>query len=236
MLAFRPSRKSPLDKDAIKFRLAFAKVYRDCPLSFWKKVFFFYETMLRLHPDDSRIRVRRKRGERLNLSHVKSRYHQQGQGILFWGCISWYGVGPLVTIEGNLKSKDYAELLDKAIPQALRMLNLRSSFYLEDNPKVHKTKKVKDIKDKYGLRSLDLPIYSLDLNVIENLWDIWKDRIHKRRPQNVVELKDLAYEKWNNIQPKITQNLIRSMPIRLKKLLEIKVHILNINLSKINKN
>ena len=101
--ARRPIQKPPLDADHKVKRLNFGNDHENHTMHFWKNVIFMDETMLRLHPDDSRKRVRRAKGTRLALQNIVPSYKYGGKGAMYWGCMSWEGLGPLVEIRGSLK-------------------------------------------------------------------------------------------------------------------------------------
>lgn len=62
------------------------------------------------------------------------------------------------------------------------------------------------------------PAQSPDLNPIENLWAILKRRlaVHERAPKNMDELWHRVHDEWNNISKENIQNLVESMPNRIK--------------------
>jgi len=68
---------------------------------------------------------------------------------------------------------------------------------------------------------LDWPGNSPDLNPIENLWHILKVKITEEKPKTLKELdrnlKNLCY---NGIPPGIIQNLVDSMPTRIKSVIK----------------
>ena len=63
---------------------------------------------------------------------------------------------------------------------------------------------------------------SPDLNPIENLWAILKQRIAARKPSNKQELEEVAKEVWANISLDTIQKTIKQLPPRLKKVIEKK--------------
>jgi transposase len=60
----------------------------------------------------------------------------------------------------------------------------------------------------------DWPSGSPDLNPIENLWAILKDRVALLHPTTLEELEDAIRTAWNEITPDLIANLIGSMPER----------------------
>jgi len=85
------------------------------------------------------------------------------------------------------------------IPQVKERMLTRFPYLIEDRPNVHKTDYVIEIKESLGLRNLGLPPNSPDLNTIENVWSIWKDRVAKRHSQNLNQLREVGLQEWQNI-------------------------------------
>ena len=55
---------------------------------------------------------------------------------------------------------------------------------------------------------------SPDLNLIENVWGLMKITVEKRRPNNLVDLKEIIQEIWDNLPQTYIVDLFRSMPRR----------------------
>ena len=64
---------------------------------------------------------------------------------------------------------------------------------------------------------LETPPQSPDLNVIENLWHCLENAIRKHDIFNVTDLKTVIQEEWGKISPIYCENLVRSVPRRLRK-------------------
>ena len=62
--------------------------------------------------------------------------------------------------------------------------------------------------------------YVVDLNPIENLWAILKDKVAEVSPKTVEDLINIIIDVWNNLSMRTIENLINSMPKRLRKVLE----------------
>ena len=73
---------------------------------------------------------------------------------------------------------------------------------------------------------LKWPSMNPDLNPIENLWTPLKRGIKRQRPTNREELWEYAQEEWAKITPETCENLVRSMPKRLRLVLNNKGHVI----------
>jgi len=218
--AYRPLAKPPLTDIQMGQRLDFAENLEERTMNFWRHVIFMDETFVRLHPKDSRERVWRQEGERIDPQHLVPSIKYGGGGVMFWGCVSWAGVGPLVYIDERLDGDLYGQILMDNIPQVKDVLGIRAAYIVEDGARIHSTPEVLDIKEFLNLRDLNLPPYSPDLNVIESAWNILKMRITERGPETLEELVAVALEEWDQITLEEIRNLFYSMPHRLSDVID----------------
>jgi len=72
------------------------------------------------------------------------------------------------------------------------------------------------MKNILGFPLPKLPPSSPDLNLIENLWQILKQRLKARDifPQNIHVLRNVVQEEWDHLQPSAWNQYIESMPVR----------------------
>ncbi|RWS06224.1 Transposable element Tcb1 transposase-like protein, partial [Dinothrombium tinctorium] len=73
---------------------------------------------------------------------------------------------------------------------------------------------------------------SPDLNPIENLWAIIKDRLEKETNVSISNWKQTIAKIWNDVSTTEMQNLIHSMPLRLEACIEFKGETIKTKLSK----
>ncbi|CAF1047918.1 unnamed protein product [Didymodactylos carnosus] len=73
-----------------------------------------------------------------------------------------------------------------------------------------------------GVRVLQWPSSSLDLNPIERLWDVLEDRVKKRQPKSKTELALHLVEEWNKTELPVLAKLVGSVPSRLNECIKMK--------------
>jgi hypothetical protein len=90
--------------------------------------------------------------------------------------------------------------------------------YVEDQAPVHGTKRMlMEVKATLGIPLHPRPPCSPDLNPIENVWRIMKQRIKARRdfPNTVAKMRIAVQEEWDRLEPRDWNGLIDSMPDRI---------------------
>ena len=61
------------------------------------------------------------------------------------------------------------------------------------------------------------------MNPIENLWNLLKDNVAKRKPKDMEDLKRIIREEWLKFDESvILESLISSMPRRIRELYRVK--------------
>ena len=86
-------------------------------------------------------------------------------------------------------------------------------MFQDDGARAHRATSVRNWKREHDIRSLAWPVQSPDLNPIENLWSILKERVRKRipRPKTIAQLEQYIHEEWNQLDRTVLRNLVRSI-------------------------
>jgi hypothetical protein len=95
---------------------------------------------------------------------------------------------------------------------------------VEDNAPVHNSVYTSEVRDSLGIGRIPHPPRSPDLNPIEHVWAIVKERVRKRkeRPTTVDELWVAMRDEWDAVPQETIDRIIDSMPARLHAVIEAK--------------
>ena len=103
---------------------------------------------------------------------------------MVWGCVTASGLGHICHIQGNMDVKLYVEILDDNILETLRDLEIikKDIYFQQNNNLKHTSCLAQDWFTKKKVNKLDWPASSLDMNIIENLWEYLDHRVHTQDP------------------------------------------------------
>jgi hypothetical protein len=188
----------------------------------WKQVVWSDESRFALFQPDGQARVWRSPGEAYNQNCIQSTVKFGGGSVMFWGCIGWHGVGPLVVVEGNMDSNEYVNILaNHFIPW---VDNYPGSIFQQDGASCHTSTYSTWWMRTHSIPILDWVAQSPDLNPIENLWNHLDYQVRKRKPlpKSKQELIEVIQEEWRKITIETCHRLILSMPNRVKTVIKAK--------------
>ena len=142
---------------------------------------------------------------------------------MVWGCFWGGGVGPLVTLQGNIDQDKYVSCLaENFLPWFEKLSNRTNSHFLfqEDGAPCHTGayaswyKKEKGLIDRFDF----WPAQSPDLNPIEHIWAHIALKIRKNQGVicNPKDLEAFIHKTWLDIPLDFLANLIASMPDRCR--------------------
>lgn len=131
--------------------------------------------------------------------------------------------------KGGVTAKRVLKCLQENLPTICQP----GSIFMQDNASTHTAQLVQEWLCNWaqdnGIELMDWPPYSPDLNPIENLWKLLKEKICERYPElsdmpKNNKSKDLliwaAIGVWEDFEEELLQHLIESMKRRLQAVID----------------
>jgi len=213
-LQYRKRRPKPLLTAAHKLaRLRFAR--RRWTMQDWKRTVFCDESGIRLYLDTPGAWVRD--GEEPDPKDTK----KYQPSIKVWAAVSWNGKTNLIKVEKNMRADNYIDLLRTELLPWANAAHPAGWKLLHDGDGSHTAAKTRKwIKDEKMDVIDPWPAHSPDLNIIENVWGMLKERLGYLDIRSIDELWRSAQSVWNQIGLQEVRNCVESMPRRLRAVVE----------------
>jgi transposase len=218
-----PTLKAPLsDKNKAK-RLQFALKWMDRDECTLENVIWTDESRVASHPNGRKVALWTITGE----VPTQVKMHSGGNSVMFWGCFSKHGTGPLVSLLGSMDSPKYIEVLDEhLLPQLqLGQESIGGTWrMMQDNAPCHTSKLVKSFLQRNRVDFIDWPPYSPDLNPIENIWHWMKHVLETEYPvcNSAEDIETRFFEIWTKITPEMCSKYCEHYERRLQAVIKAK--------------
>jgi len=207
-------KKPLLNKKQIKNRLQWCRQRLSWNSDMWRNVIFSDECKLDLRPN-RRLYIRRSIGSRLGAKYIRQTT-KFSHSMMIWEAIRGDGNRVLVRCKKNVDSSEYQRVLNDALPHIYSPGNVLQ----QDGAPAHTSSSTARYFEENNIRVLrPWPAQSPDLSVIENVWEILKEKIFHRKPRTLDDLWEVAVEEWNSITREQIRSLYDSIPRRLNAVL-----------------
>ena len=209
--ACRPYVGIPLTLRHRQARCHWARNHRNWTRRQWNDVLFTDESRFNVSFADGRVRVWRRRGERLANDNVVQRDRYGGGSVMVWAGIYQDGKTDLVTVPGNLTAQRYCDEIIS--PVAVPFMQQRNvGIFQQDNARPHTARHTQNVLHLNNVNVLQWPARSPDLSPIEHVWDqLGRQMRENHDVNNVRDLERALQHEWARIPLRFIRKLIGSM-------------------------
>lgn len=217
-----PAARKPILKLVLRQRrLDFARAHIKWPAIRWQSVVYSDEKIFRSANFRRTTLVTRTPYERLSPKCIVNSPKHPLQ-VHAWGAIGWSGVAPLIRVKGIFTAVEYQKQILMNLGNTGQTLapRGRSWIFLQDNAPAHNANTTRTYLANRGIRLIDWPGNSPDLNPIEPLWEMAQRRLSKNLPRNVHQFWELVSHAWLSLPTWMVRRYIMSMPRRLQAVID----------------
>ena len=123
-----------------------------------------------------------------------------------------------------MKSSEYIDVVKLCLIPFKNKYRCKKFVFQQDNASIHTSNETEAWFEAKKIEQVWWPARSPDLNPIENIWGIILRHIYADQKQynSVAELKVVVLECWEDMESKVLENLVESMPKRTYQVIEHK--------------
>ncbi|XP_039750828.1 uncharacterized protein LOC120627055 [Pararge aegeria] len=213
--SFVPAKAPRLEVNHRRNRLTFTQEHLLWNANQWSKVLFSDECRILLNQIDGRQRIYRRKGGRYIQTNFETTVAYGGGGL-------GARTDLVVIVRGSLTADRYIRevLEENVVPFAPYIGD--DFVFMQDNARPHTARVTQAYLNDINITVMEWPARSPDKNPIEHVWDLLKRKIKSRipAPVNVGELRIAVVEEWLRLSQETIDNIILSMPRRVKTLIQ----------------
>lgn len=203
-------------------RLAFARKLKNWTIDDWSTIMWTDEASFEIGHNSRTVRVWRTSYETYNRDCLVPTFKSGRTSVMVWGAFCGTQKSQLVFMpKGRRTATDFVEIVYEGELSRFRE-DVPWAILMEDGAPIHRSNAPKFWREENGLDKLDWPANSPDLNPIENVWFVLKDRVQHRRerPRTDEQMNGALQEEWETISSDFLQKLVQSMPARIAAVIE----------------
>lgn len=209
----RPLSKPLLTENHREKRLEWAEDQRTTN---WDQVIF---------SDETTIRMNSVKGLVWNLPGKKKivRTVKHPIKVNVWGCFSARGFGRVVCFNKNLDANLMCDIYKYGLlPTARKHFGHDSTLWKlqEDNDPKHTSKLATNWRMNNNVQKIDWPSMSPDIAPIENVWQLLKMKLRKKKLLTYQSLVSAIKREWKSLSPELAIKLVHSMNNRISQVIE----------------
>jgi transposase len=209
----RPLSKPLLTENHREKRLEWAEDQRTTN---WDQVIF---------SDETTIRMNSVKGLVWNLPGKKKivRTVKHPIKVNVWGCFSARGFGRVVCFNENLNANLMCDIYKYGLlSTARKQFGHDSTLWKlqEDNDPKHTSKLATNWRMNNNVQKIDWPSMSPDIAPIENVWQLLKMKLRKKKLSTYQSLVSAIKREWKSLSPELAIKLVHSMNNRISEVIE----------------
>lgn len=231
---WRAARRPILTEEHAQLRLQWCLLRCNWTIEQWRKHCFSDECSVERGRGKRPLWCWRTSGQRLDTNKVDTYTKGKALSIMVWGAIIHSKRSDLVACQydedsqnGGVTARSYCATLEEGL---LTFLDPSTEVFQQDNARIHTAKYTLEWLEEWGIQLIDWPSCSPDLNPIENVWALLKDRLYEMYPELIdmdsksQDAMDYLFEclvnAWDSIPQEHIDNCIDSMKDRVQAVID----------------